>query len=199
MRNIRLVVGLVIGVALLLAVYLILRGTNVLGLPALAEVKSVPAGHQEIAWLAPATSDEAWERLVAGVRYLIQQWPTLVPNTPPLEANFERAFLDPTADIPEVGLYFQGRQKAVLWLRWYKLSSEIGSRLWLQKLTARKPPPLAILGGDTSDRAVHQGQLLTEHLADWQGKPPLFLVTTATATERSCRNTEGIWRCNRRA
>ena len=181
MRNIRLVVGLVIGVALLLAVYLILRGTNVLGLPALAEVKPVPAGHQEIAWLAPATSDEAWERLVAGVRYLIQQWPTLVPNTPPLEANFERAFLDPTADIPEVGLYFQGRQKAVLWLRWYKLSSEIGSRLWLQKLTARKPPPLAILGGDTSDRAVHQGQLLTEHLADWQGKPPLFLVTTATA------------------
>ena len=34
---------------------------------------------------------------------------------------------------------------------------------------------------DTSDRAVHQGGLLSKHLADWQGKPPLFLITTATA------------------
>src|SRR6516164_10595510 len=124
MRNIRLVVGLVIGVALLLAVYLILRGTNVLGLPSVAEVKSVPAGHQEVAWVAPATSDEAWERQVAGVRYLIGQWPKWFPQSPPLEANFDRAFLDPTADIPEVGLYFQGQKNAVLWLRWYKLSSE---------------------------------------------------------------------------
>jgi hypothetical protein len=177
----RLAIGLVIAVTLLLAGYLILRGTNVLRLPALAEVKPVPAGHQEVAWLAPATSDEAWERLVAGVRYLIQQWPKQFPNSPPLAANFERAFLDPTADIPEVGLYFEGHKQAVLWLRWYKLSSEIGSKDWVPKLAARKPPPLAILGGDTSDRAVHQGRLLNDHLADWQGKPPLFLITTATA------------------
>jgi hypothetical protein len=177
----RLAIGLVIAVALLLAGYLVLRGTNVLGLPSVAEVKPVPAGHQEVAWLAPATSDEAWERQVAGVRYLIQRWPDWFPKSPPLLANFERAFLDPTADIPEVGLYFQGQKHAVLWLRWYKLSSEIGSRVWLQKLADRKPPPLAILGGDTSDRAVHQGGLLRDHLADWQGKPPLFLITTATA------------------
>jgi hypothetical protein len=181
MRNVRLAIGLVIGVALLLAGYLILRGTNVLGLPVVAEVKPVPAGHQEVAWLAPATSDEAWERQVAGVRYLIGQWPKWFPQSPPLEANFDRAFLDPTADIPEVGLYFQGHKQAVLWLRWYKLSSEIGSKVWVPKLAARKPPPLAILGGDTSDRAVHQGGLLRDHLADWQGKPPLFLITTATA------------------
>ena len=181
MRNVRLAIGLMIVVALLLAGYLILRGTNVLGLPSVAEVKSVPAGHQEVAWLAPATSDEAWERQVAGVRYLIQQWPKWFPQSPPLLANFERAFLDPTADIPEVGLYFQGQNQSVLWLRWYKLSSEIGSKLWIPKLAARKPPPLAILGGDTSDRAVHQGGLLRDHLADWQGKPPLFLITTATA------------------
>ena len=62
-----------------------------------------------------------------------------------------------------------------------QLCSEIGSKLWLQKLAARNPPPLAILGGDTSDRAVHQGGLLSKHLGDWQGKPPLFLITTATA------------------
>src|SRR5262249_14594469 len=36
-------------------------------------------------------------------------------------------------------------------------------------------------GGDTSDRAVGQGRILSERLADWQGKPPLFLITTATA------------------
>ena len=154
MRNMRFVVGLVIAVALVLAGYLILRGTNMLGLPVLAEVKPVPAGHQEVAWLAPATSDEAWERLVAGVRYLIKEWPKWFPRTPVLEADFERAFLDPTADIPEVGLYFQGQKQAVLWLRWYKLSSEIGSRVWLQKLSARKPPPLAIIGREASRRTA---------------------------------------------
>jgi hypothetical protein len=181
MRNIRFVVGLVIAVALVLAGYLILRGTNVLGLPTLADVKPVPSGHQEVAWLAPATSDEAWERLVAGVRYLIKEWPKWFPETPPLQANFERAFLDPTADIPEVGLTLTGAGQGTLWLRWYKISSEIGSKVWLQKLAARKPPPLAILGGDTSDRAVHQAGILQEHLVDWQGKAPLYLITTATA------------------
>src|SRR5260370_30457707 len=129
MRNMRLIVGLVITVALVLAGYLILRGTNVLGLPALAEVKPVPAGHQEVAWLAPATSDEAWERLVAGVRFLIQAWPKVFPDSPPLQAHFQRAFLDLTADIPEVGLYFQGQTQDVLWLPWYTLFTYIGNRL----------------------------------------------------------------------
>ena len=33
----------------------------------LAAVRAVPAGHQEIAWIAPATSGESWERLVAAL------------------------------------------------------------------------------------------------------------------------------------
>ena len=32
-------------------------------------------------------------------------------------------------------------------LRWYKLSSEVGNREWVNALAARNPPPLAFMGG----------------------------------------------------
>jgi hypothetical protein len=180
MKNLRTVVGLALAAALVIAGYLTLRGFGVLG-AATAAVKAVPAGHQEIAWIAPATSDDTWERLVEAVRYLVRQWPELFPESPVLRANFEQAFLDLTAEVPEVSLWFQGRENAVLWLRWYKLASGVGTRAWLDKLISRQRPPLAIVGGDTSDRAVRMARTLQEYVDAW-GKPaPLFLITTATA------------------
>ncbi len=188
MRSIRLIAVCGVVVAAALAGYLILRGQGVLGRPRLGEVKEVPAGHQEIAMIAPATSDEPWERLVAAARFLVQQWPRIAPDsgltaTPPLEASFERAFLELTADVPEIGLYFRGREQATLWVRWYKVSSEIDGRSWIERLSRRATPPLAILGGDTSDRAVTLGRALQHQLKSWPGKPPQFLISTATADQ----------------
>jgi hypothetical protein len=180
MKNIRIVVFLALAAALVLAGYLTLRGFEMLGVP-VAEVKPVPAGHQELAWIAPATSDDTWERLVEALRYLTQKWTELFPESPALRANFDRAFLDLTADVPEVSLWFAGQEKAVLWLRWYKLASGVGTQDWVEKLIGRKHPPLAILGGDTSDRAVSMARTLNARTGDWQRKAPLFLITTATA------------------
>ncbi len=180
MRGIRwllllLFAGLVAG-----ASYLTLRGMGLWGGSALAEVKAVPAGHQEIALLAPATSNDAWERLVAAVALLEKEWPSAHPGSPRLRASFDQAFLPLTADVPEIGLRLEGGD-AVLWIRWYKLSSEIDGARWIEKLAPRSPPPLAVLGGDSSDRAYKLALALRDRRGQWRGPDPLFLITTATA------------------
>src|SRR5438132_277586 len=190
MKNIRTVVGLALAAALVIAGYLTLRGFEVLGAPT-ASVKPVPAGHQEVAWIAPATSDDAWARLVEAVRYVVRTWPELYPDRPVLQASFEQAFLDLTADVPEVSLWFQGQENNVLWLRWYKLASGVGTPVWVEKLVERRRPPLAILGGDTSDRAVHMARTLQDRVGDWKKPTPLFLITTATA-DRFYREAGGV-------
>ena len=52
MRNVRVIAGLVVLVTLVLAGYLTLRSFEILRLPALAEAKEIPPGHQEVAWIA---------------------------------------------------------------------------------------------------------------------------------------------------
>lgn len=168
---------------LLTAGYLVLRSQGVLGRIRMAEVKAVPAGHQEIALIAPATSDEAWERLVAAARYLVREWPRIDPASPALQVSVEKAFLNQTAGVPEIGLHLEGGAQPTLWVRWYKLSSEMNAQDWIDRLAQRQPPPLAILGGDTSDRAVALGRALAARADAWQGKPPLFLISTATADQ----------------
>src|SRR5262245_47192484 len=107
MRNLRLLVlGALLGV-LFLASYLTLRGLGLLGSETPSQVKAVPAGSQEVAFLMPAASSEAWERLVAAVRALESDWPHLYPGQPRLVADYERAFLHLTADVPELTLYFE--------------------------------------------------------------------------------------------
>src|SRR5262245_10300102 len=145
MRNIRfLSLALLLG-AVALASYLTLGGLGLLGLPAAGQVKAVPAGDQEVALLAPATSSEAWERLVAAVRALEKDWPELFHQEPALVADYQSAFLSTTADVPEVSLRL-GKGGARLWIRWYKLSSESTTRTWVENLV-RRSPPLAIIGG----------------------------------------------------
>lgn len=180
MRVLRWLAGVAIFLVVCWAGYLVLRAQGVLGPWRMGTVKEVPAGDQEIAFIAPATSDEAWERVVAAARHLVGQWGKIAPNSPALAATVDDAFLEQTTAIPEFGLQLEG-VPGTLWVRWYKVSSEMDSRSWIEHLARRNPAPLAILGGDTSDRAVVMGRALHDHLGSWHGKPPLFLISTATA------------------
>jgi hypothetical protein len=172
---------LILIIALTVAGYFTLRSFGLLGTTGLAEVKDVPPGHQEVAFLAAATSGDGWERLVAAVRQIEKDWASLEPDQPPLRVSYKRAFLELTADVPELALWLEGAKGAKLWIRWYKLSSEIDTRTWIQKLTRRATPPLAVLGGDSSDRALTLAQALEEARQQWNGAAPVLLITTATA------------------
>ena len=46
------------------------------------------AGHQEVAWFAPATSGDSWERLVAALKSLEKDWTTVHADLPPLKVSF---------------------------------------------------------------------------------------------------------------
>jgi hypothetical protein len=147
--------------------------------PAQAAVRPVPPGSQEIAWIAAATSAEPWERLIAALKQLQRDWPDRHSGEA-ITLNLDRAFLDLTADVPEIGLGLAG-DGAMLWIRWYKLSGEIDSGQWVASLSKRGTPPLAIVGGDTSDRALALAQALDDAKDAWSGPAPLFCITTATA------------------
>src|SRR5450755_887142 len=77
-----------------------------------AEVGAVPPGHQEIAWISPATSGDSWERLVAALELLQKESAVSPPGGNPtlwgksFHVNVGRAFLPLTADVPEIALYF---------------------------------------------------------------------------------------------
>lgn len=179
MFSLRWVPMVLLGSTFVLAVYLTLLGSGVLGHPSL-DVKATPEGHLEIAWLMPATSGSSWERFVAAALHLEKQWPKLYPNAPRLRTICENAFPNITAEVPELGLYVEGRSEK-LWVRWYKLSSHLDPETWINKMAQRGVPPLAIIGGDTSDRALSVARILRDHQKSWRGAPPLFLLTTATA------------------
>src|SRR5258708_4583766 len=120
--------------AVLLAGYFGLHALGVLDLAGLAEVQPLAAGHQELAFLSPATSGESWERLVAAVQRIEADWPQRQPGRPPLRVAYDNAFPPSTIDVPELRLWLEGAGQNVLWVRWYKLSSELNAAQWLAKL-----------------------------------------------------------------
>lgn len=133
----------------------------------------VPDGDREVAWIHAATSGAAWERFVAGVHRARHEWPQLTVDD-------SRAFLDQTTAVPEVVLGIDG-VPGRLHVRWYKLTSASKSGFWVNRLAAREAPPLAFIGGGTSDRAEELARALADALPTWHGPPPLLLITTATA------------------
>jgi hypothetical protein len=145
------------------------------------DYRPVPAGHREIVFLAPATSGEAWERLVAAVDAMRQESMQSGGDKPRLNIDKERAFTDLTADVPEVSLWPDGCEDARLWVRWFKLSAESNSEKWIARLSEAARPPLAVVGGDTSFRGLRAAEAMERHRGDWQGPPPLLFFTTATA------------------
>lgn len=142
-------------------------------------IRPVEPGDREIAWLAPATSAETWERLVKAVRLLANDCQKTHGTGSKLSLNDARAFLQLTADVPELGLSFG--DSGTLWIRWYKLSGGNDVGHWIEALRRRGRPPLAIVGGETSDRALALADILAQKQDAWFGSPPLLLITTATA------------------
>lgn len=136
--------------------------------------KPIQKGDQEIVWLNPATSAANWERFVAAARRF---------HADHLEFTLDdsNAFPSQTTAVPELAIS-SAPGKPRLWFRWYKLTGDQGTRQWVQALAHRDPPPLAIIGGGTSDRARDLARELND-LPEPASHKPLMLVTTATADQ----------------
>jgi hypothetical protein len=135
---------------------------------------SVPAGDQEVAWFSTSTSYSTWERFVAGAKRSQREFKGLIVDD-------SRAFPERSTDVPELVLNLVGREGNIH-IRWYKLSDAANTRNWVDALAERNPPPLAIIGGDTSDRARDLARAIVQR-ERWHGSPPLFFITTATVDE----------------
>ncbi len=129
----------------------------------------VEAGDREVAWLNAATSAAGWQRFVEAVR--------AVTGIPPGEQASPRL----TTVTPEVVVPLkEGRGR--LRIRWYKTTSEWDTDYWVRALLRRDPPPLAIIGGNTTDVATEQARALyREASALPEQLRPLLLLSTATA------------------
>jgi hypothetical protein len=166
-----LVVGLTSG--------LFFRGNRFPGPPGTAAAVNpppVPPGDQELAWLNATTAVASWERFVTGLRRAAVVDPTLTVNA-------ADAFSDPTTSaIPEVVIATDG-VPGKLRVRWYKLASDAPAGKWVRALADRPNPPLAFVGGWSSDRAVELAQALRERAdgGGWGGPAPLLVITYATA------------------
>src|SRR4051794_11334476 len=134
----------------------------------------VPAGDQEMAYLHTTTNLTTWERFVSG----IVRAQMAVPG---LHVDDSAAFSDSTTGVPEVVVSRDGRA-GKLRIRWYKLTTEATADRWVAALAARDRPPLAFIGGGSSDRAVDLARAL-DRQKRWPGDRPLLFITTATADE----------------
>ena len=165
--------------ALALAGLFLLAGGHRLLWPEVAPARAlpVPEGDQEIAWIHTAVNAPIWERFVAGARQAEKQLDGL-------HVDCGGAFPRSTTAVPEVVVGFDG-VPGRLRVRWYKLTSRSDSADWAAAFAGRSPPPLAVIGGGSTDRAVELADALAEQTrrGAWAGDPPLLLLTTATANE----------------
>ena len=135
----------------------------------------VPAGDQEVVWLYPSTAGDAWSLFVIGLKRC--EMPVNgIPSG--VTVDDSAAFPQQTTAVPELVVTragFAGRLR----VRWYKISSEAPIAAWVDALSRRRPAPLAVVGGSTSDRAQELATAL-DRQQNWSGTRPLFLITTAT-------------------
>lgn len=137
----------------------------------------VPEGDQEVVWLNPATSAVTWDRFVAAVRRVQAEFPELG-----LDIDEQRAFPRQTTAVPELALRVP-QKSGRLWIRWYKLTADLRIPDWVAALSSRQPPPLAIVGGGSSDRARDLAYSLQDAASRLGPARPLLLITTATADQ----------------
>jgi hypothetical protein len=136
------------------------------------------AGDREIVWLSPATSAAGWERFVAAVQRVAGR---LQSEQPDLSSNFGQAFPEKTTDVPEVSLAWAGTSRRLVF-RWYKLTSNWKTSDWVPALVKDRRPPLAIIGGSSSDAARElAGQLQFASAGLAPADRPVLVLTTATA------------------
>jgi hypothetical protein len=138
-------------------------------LPARPAPLPVADEDREIAWLSSATSATAWQRFVQAV--------VAVTGAEPGPETFPKL----TTDVPEIAVPLEG-QGGKLRIRWYKLTSEWDTKYWVEALVRRGPPPLAIVGGSTTDAATELARQLRAAAADLaESERPLLFLTQATA------------------
>lgn len=180
MRGAQIVFLTLLGGVVVVAGLLMLRSSQMVWSSAIAEVRSVPESSHEIAWIAPASNIETWQRIVEAAEYLRKQW-SKEEGDKRLRIDLENAYLNLTAGVPEIVLWWSERPQEKIYLRWYKISNERSIETWIKKLSERGKPPLAILGGDSTRRAVEISETLKAYRQKWRAAAPLFLITTATA------------------
>src|SRR6185437_14696668 len=138
----------------------------------------VTSDEVEIVWLYTATNAASWERFVTAIRRTAER---LQRSHPGLQADVNAAFPQQTTAVPQASLSWPGPGPRFVF-RWYKLTSDWKTRDWVEALLKRQPPPLAIIGGSSSDSARE----LALHLKQFADKlpeadRPLLLLTQATA------------------
>jgi hypothetical protein len=137
---------------------------------------------QEIVWLYPAVSAANWERFVTAVNTAAEQ---LAADHSDLRVQItEKAFPPQTTAVPELALSVR-RGAGRLVFRWYKLTSDLKTEQWVEKLVGGpRRPPLAVIGGASSDQAIELAQSLNDSAGrSGAAAPPLLILTTATADE----------------
>lgn len=138
----------------------------------------VGPGEVEIVWLYAATNASSWERFVTAVKRTAER---LEADHPGLQADTNAAFPQQTTAVPEVSLSSTGPGPRFVF-RWYKLTSDWKVRDWIEALLKRRPPPLAIIGGSSSDNARELALHLNQYAEQLpEEERPLLLLTQATA------------------
>jgi hypothetical protein len=169
------------------SVVLALGAIGLLLWPTGREIKAAPLpvspDDREIVWLAPATSTASWERFLSAVKKTAADLRALRHGPDPREDD-SNAFPEQTTAAPEIAISLPGK-KGRLWLRWYKLTSDLTAEDWIEALFNRNPPPLAVIGGNASDQAIDMARSMDQaarrhHL---ERTAPLLLLTQATAQE----------------
>jgi hypothetical protein len=148
-----------------------------------ADPLPVHDGDQEIVWLYAATSPGPWERFIKGVETVVETLPR-ASGDPVIVIDKQSAFPAETTTVPEVVLSAQGT-KGRLRFRWYKLTSDLKTQDWIQALLERRPAPLAIIGGSSSDLGIALAESLHKQTAQrgLGATAPLLLFTMATADD----------------
>ena len=135
----------------------------------------VPDGDHEVAFLHISTAGDTWENFVWGAK----RAEMAAPGGPTgLRVDDSAAFPDRTTAVPEIVISRDGFAGKVR-VRWYKITNDAPTRAWVKALAARNRPPLAVVGGWSSDRARDLADALA--VANWPGQKPLLLLATATA------------------
>src|SRR5205807_4401912 len=138
-------------------------------------------GDQEVVWLYPATNAAPWERFVSAIA-LAKNGSSREGGDIEFDVDDHNAFPDQTTAIAEVAVRPRG-SKGKIWFRWYKITSDLKTPDWVESLLTRRPPPLAIIGGSTSDLAIDLARSLRQQSErqDLGDHAPLLLLTQATA------------------
>jgi hypothetical protein len=150
------------------------------GPPSQGRPTPLPVAPQEmeIVWLYAATNASSWERFVTAVKRTAERRQS---DHPGLQADTNAAFPQQTTAVPQVSLSWSGPGPRFVF-RWYKLTSDWKTRDWIEALLKRRPPPLAIIAGSSSDNAREVAAHLNRLAQDVPVEDrPLLLLTTATA------------------